>query len=100
MSNRRVADVRDIVVETLAQQHRFHHDDIEAVVQKAITTTLTSFGIEEEDRRELRADFQRLRRWRKGAEETQSYTFKALITLIVTGFVGAVWLGIKATLGK
>jgi phage terminase large subunit len=30
----------------------------------------------------------------------QGYTFKAVITVIVTGFVGAVWLGVKATLGK
>lgn len=30
----------------------------------------------------------------------QGYTFKAMITVIVTGFVGAVWLGIKAMLGK
>ena len=30
----------------------------------------------------------------------QSYTFKAMITVIVTGFVGAVWLGIKVMLGK
>jgi hypothetical protein len=30
----------------------------------------------------------------------QGYTFKAVITIIVTGFVGAVWLGIKTTLGK
>jgi phage terminase large subunit len=30
----------------------------------------------------------------------QGYTFKAVITVIVTGFVGAVWLGIKAALGK
>jgi phage terminase large subunit len=30
----------------------------------------------------------------------QSYTFKAVITIIVTGFVGAVWLGIKVMLGK
>ena len=28
------------------------------------------------------------------------YTFKAAITIIVTGFVGAVWLGVKAVLGK
>jgi putative cell wall-binding protein len=35
---------------------------------------------------EIRADFR--------------YTFKAVITVIVTGFVGAVWLGVKATLGK
>ena len=30
----------------------------------------------------------------------QGYTFKAVITVIVTGFLGAVWLGVKATLGK
>jgi phage terminase large subunit len=30
----------------------------------------------------------------------QGYTFKAAITIIVTGFVGAVWLGVKVVLGK
>jgi phage terminase large subunit len=30
----------------------------------------------------------------------QGYTFKAVITIIVTGLVGAVWLGIKVMLGK
>jgi phage terminase large subunit len=30
----------------------------------------------------------------------QGYTCKAVITVIVTGFVGAVWLGIKVMLGK
>jgi hypothetical protein len=49
---------------------------------------------------ELRADFQHLRRWRKSVEQAQSYTFKAVITIIVTGVVGAVWLGIKVMLGK
>jgi hypothetical protein len=47
---------------------------------------------------ELRADFQHLRRWRKSVEQAQSFTFKAAIT--VTGFVGAVWLGVKVMLGK
>jgi phage terminase large subunit len=49
---------------------------------------------------EMRADFQHLRRWRKSVEQAQSYTFKAVITVIVTGFVGAVWLGVKVVLGK
>ena len=49
---------------------------------------------------ELRADFQHLRRWRKSVEQAQSYTFKAVITIIVSGFVGAVWLGVKVMLGK
>jgi phage terminase large subunit len=30
----------------------------------------------------------------------QGYTFKAVITIVVTGLVGAVWLGIKIMLGK
>jgi len=30
----------------------------------------------------------------------RSYTFKAVITIIVTGFVGAAWLGFKVLLGK
>lgn len=93
-------DIRAIVVEALAEQQRLRQEDIDAVVLKAVATTLTSFGIEEDDRRELRADFQHLRRWRRSVEQAQSYTFKAVITVIVTGFVGAVWLGIKATLGK
>ena len=93
-------DIRTIVVETLAEQQRIHHGDIDAVVVRAIATILTSFGIEEEDRRELRADFQHLRRWRKSVEQAQSFTFKAVITIIVAGFLGAVWLGIKVMLGR
>ena len=100
MSGLESSDVRTIVVQTLAEQQRLHRDDIDAVVLKSVATALTSFGIEEEDRRELRADLEHLRRWRRSVEQVQSYTFKAVITLIVTGFVGAAWLGIKATLGK
>jgi hypothetical protein len=69
-------------------------------VLKATVAILTSFAIEDEDRHEVRADLQHLRRWRKSVEQAQSYTVKAVITIIVTGVVGAMWLGIKALLGK
>ena len=100
MTELRDEDIRAIVAETLAEQERLYRDEIDAVVLRAIVTILTSFGIEEEDRREIRADFEHLRRWRKSVEQAQSYTFKAVITVIVTGFVGAIWLGIKVMLGK
>jgi hypothetical protein len=48
----------------------------------------------------MRADFQHLRRWRKASEQAQFFTFKALVTIIVSGFVGVVWLGIKTRLGQ
>ena len=96
----RADEIRAIVAETLAEQQRLRHGDLDTVVLKTIATILTTFGIEEEDRREQRADFQHLRRWRKSVEQVQSYTFKAVITVIVTGLVGAVWLGAKVVLGK
>src|SRR5689334_11707111 len=38
---------------------------------------------------QLRADLQHLRSWRKSVEQVQSYTFKAVVTVVVTGLVGA-----------
>jgi len=93
-------DIRAIVAETLAEQQRLHRDDVDAIAMRAVATTLASFGIDDDDRRELRADLQHLRRWRRSVEQAQSYTFKAVITVIVAGFVGAVWLGFKVMLGK
>lgn len=94
------ADVRTIVEEALVEQKRQQYSGIDAAVQKAVAAILISFGLEEEDRKELRSDFQHLRRWRKSVEQAQSYTFKAVITVIVTGLVGAAWLGFKSVLGK
>lgn len=93
-------EVKEIVAEVLAEQKRLHNDQVDEVVLKTIATILTSFGIEEEDRVELRADFIHLRKWRKSVEQAQSLTFKVVLTAIVTGFIGAVWLGFKALMGK
>lgn len=93
-------EVKAVVQEVLAEQKLLQPTDIDDVVLKTIATILTSFGIEEEDRKEIRADFVHLRKWRKSVEQAQSYTFKAVITVIATGFVGAVWMGFKAMLGK
>jgi hypothetical protein len=93
-------EIKGVVQEVLAEQKLLHPNDIDEVVLKTIATILTSFGIEEEDRKEIRADFVHLRKWRKSVEQAQSYTFKAVITVIATGFVGAVWMGFKSMLGK
>lgn len=93
-------EVRAVVAEVLAEQKRLHEDNIDDVVLRTIATILTSFGIEEEDRAELRADFIHLRKWRKSVEQAQSLTFKTIVGVIVTGSLGALWLGIKAMLGK
>jgi hypothetical protein len=99
MSKMRSDDMRIVIAKALAEEQRLHRD-VDAVVLKTVATILASFGIDEGDRMELRADLQHLRRWRKSVEQAQSYTFKAVITVIVTGFVGAIWLGVKVMLSK
>lgn len=93
-------EIKTIVAETLAEQHRLQQESIDAIVSKVVASVLASLGIEDDDRKELRADFQHLRRWRKSVEQAQSYTFKAVITVVATGLMGAIWLGVKVALGK
>jgi hypothetical protein len=91
-------EVREIVTQVLAEQKR--SNDLDEVVLKTIATILTSFGIEEDDRLELKADFVHLRRWRKSFDQATSLTFKVVVTTLVGGFLAALWLGIKTMLGK
>lgn len=90
-------EVRAIIQETLAEQNRQLPDD--SMIMKTIATILVSFGIDEDDRKEIRADFQHLRKWRKSVEQAQSMTFKVVVGTLTTGFIAAVWLGFKTWLG-
>lgn len=96
----RDSEIRAIVIQTLAEQQKLQHESIDTIVGKAVVSTLNSFGLDEDDRRELRADLAHLRRWRKSVEQAQGFTFKTIITVIVTGLLGALWLGVKIALGK
>ncbi len=73
---------------------------VDEAVKKSILEILQSFGLEEGERKELQLDLSHLRHWRKSVEQAQSYTFKIVITTIVTGFLGAIWLGIQSILHK
>uniref|UniRef100_UPI0030D7634F hypothetical protein n=3 Tax=Pseudomonas TaxID=286 RepID=UPI0030D7634F len=89
-------DIRAIVRETLAEERRIHSEVAEdVVVLKTVSAILTSFGIEEDDRKEFKKDLQHLRRWRTSVDQAQTMTFKAIVTAIVTGLIGAAWLGFK-----
>jgi hypothetical protein len=93
-------EVQAVVAATLAEQQRLHNDDIDTVVLKTIATILTSFGIEEKDRKELQADFRHLRKWRVSVEAAQGLTFKIIVGTLISGFLAAVWIGIKVMVGK
>lgn len=73
---------------------------IDSIILETLTAKLAAFGIDEEDRKELRADLHYLRRARKNIEQAQTYLVRAIITFIVTAVVGAMWFGIKVLIGK
>ena len=93
-------DVHAVVSAVLEEESVRRGAAVDEVVLKAVATILTSFGIEEDDSKELQADFIHLRKWRKSVARAQSLTFKTIFTAIIGGLIGAVWLGFKATLGK
>lgn len=93
-------EVKSLIADVLAEQHRLQPDDIDKAVQKALTAILDSFGIDEGDRKELRADFIHLRKWRKSVDAATSLTFKVVVGTLVSGVLGALWLGFKALMGK
>lgn len=94
------AEIQAIVRATLDAEHERNSQRVDDLVIKTISTILTSFGIEEDDRKEVRADFQQLRKWRKSVERVETVGWGAAITVIVSGLLGALWLGVKSLLGK
>jgi hypothetical protein len=94
------SEIKQVVQAVLDAETEKRAKNLDDVVLKAVATILTSFGIDEEDRKELKSDFIHLRKWRKSVEQAQGYTFKIVITTIVGGVLGALWLGFQAMLHK
>lgn len=93
-------EIKAIVTAVLAEQQAAAPHDIDGVVRKAIAAVLDSFGIEAGDRKEIAADFRHLRKWRKSVEGAQTLTFRVIVGTLVSGFLAAIWMGIKVMLGK
>jgi uncharacterized protein (UPF0371 family) len=93
-------EIKQVVTQVLEEQAKSRQAYLDDAMVKTVAAILTSFGIEEDDRKEVKADFQHLRKWRKSVEQAQSLTFKTIVGVLVTGSLGALWLGIKAMLGK
>lgn len=93
-------EIRAIVQQVLAEERRNNDDELDVTVLKTVSGLLTSFGIPDDERKDIAEDFRYLRRWRLGAERVQGLGMTAIVALIVGGIASALWLGIKAAIGK
>jgi uncharacterized membrane protein len=93
-------DIRRVVLQVMEAERERSAEHIDQTVIQTISAILTSFGIEEDERKELRRDFAHLRKWRKSVETVERVGWTAAVTVIVTGILGALWLGVKTLLAK
>lgn len=93
-------NIREIVIETIRQDRIAHAVNTDEAILKTISTILTSFGIDDDERTEIKEDFRYLRRWRKTADRVTSTGITAIVTLVIGGILSALWLGVRAMLGK
>lgn len=94
------AEIREIVRQVMVEERQANAANMDITVMKTVSAILTSFGMGDDERVEIRQDFQYLRRWRKTADRVTSAGVIGIVTVIVGGVASALWLGIKALMGK
>jgi len=95
------AEIKRIVHQVLQDERERAAENFDAVVLRTISAILTSFGINDDEKKEIRADFSHLRRWRKASERVGNAGLAAAIGVVVVGFFGMFWAGFgRALLGK
>lgn len=93
-------EIRKIVHQVLVEERQQNADRMDETVIKTISAILTGFGINNDERKEIAEDFRYLRKWRQGSERLQGVGWTALVTLFAGGIASALYLGVKAMLGK
>jgi hypothetical protein len=91
-------EIRLIVREVMAEERAAHAQERDAAQLTLVSAILTGFGINDDDRKDIREDFAYLRRWRQTSEKIQHGGWIGIMTLLVSGLGAALFLGIKSLL--
>ena len=75
-------------------------DELRKIVSETVKETLTTIGIQHEDPVEMQRDFTHLRNWRKAVDTARSTSMLTAIGILITGLMGALWLGFQTMLSK
>ena len=93
-------EIAQVVRQVLAAERAENKDHLDETVLKTIASILTSFGINEDEQKDIRLDFQHLRRSRKAYDLIQTTGVKAAIGLVVASILTTLWLGVQALLHR
>lgn len=100
MTREEIEAVAIVAARAVVEEQNRQRGDADEVSLKTISTILTSFGIDEEDRKELRADLSFLRSLRTSSDQIQRVGIGTIVTILLGGVISVIWLGIKALLER
>lgn len=92
-------EVRQIVAEVLLEQQTMTRADVKEVVREAVTETMLTLGIDASQPITVQQDMHFIRELRSASEKVRSRGLLALVGILVAAALGALWVGIKASLG-
>lgn len=100
MTEEELERLAEKVSDRMIQDQHTHNINPDTEMLKVVAAILKGFGMRTEDEEALSADFRYLRNWRLGAEKVQGVGITALVTILVGGVLSALWIGVKAMVGK
>lgn len=83
----------DAKLEEGRRRHEEFHGEIKTI--RAKIDDAPGIDADDKERAELRADAAHLRRWRKSVEKVETVGVSTVVTVIVTGLLGAIGVAIK-----
>ncbi len=91
-------EIKRIVKNALAEDNVLSRDDVTDVVREAVHETLLTLGVDAAQPLSVQQDMHFVRELRVASERIQSRGLLVLVAVAVTGFAGALWVGIKAAI--
>jgi hypothetical protein len=92
-------EIKRIVDEVFDEKRVMRADDVTDVVREAVHETLLTLGVDAAQPLDVQQDMHFVRELRAASEKIQSRGLLVLVGILVTGLAGAVWIGIKSSLG-
>lgn len=71
------------------------HRAAEEAAEEAVSRVLTRLGIDSQTPIEMQRDFRWLRDWRQASESAHKKGVLAIMLILLSGLMGAVWVGLK-----
>lgn len=87
--------LEEVVKAAVEQQVNLTKEELKTLVADGVTEAFTRLGMDPGSPLEMQRDFQHLRDWRLAVQATRKKGLITLVSVLVTGVIGLVWLGFK-----